>query len=107
MIPFLAFIAVICIIALLTLWCYITKQELRQKMDMVKSAESQLKACVQTLQTLDDVSQADQSKAIAKRCWDIYLQAVSLYNDTLSRPVYRIPAAIMHYQSINVKQILS
>ena len=103
MIPFLVFIAVASIIALLILWCYITKLEMRQKMDMVKSAESQLKACGQTLQTLDDAAQIEQASAVAERCWDIYLQAVSLYNATLRRPVYRLPAFLLKYHQIKLK----
>ena len=63
MIPFLVFIAAASIIALLILWCYITKQELRQKMDMVKSAESQLKAYEETLLTMDPAEQTEQEIA--------------------------------------------
>ena len=102
-IPFLILITAISVAALLVLWCYITKQELRQKMDMVNSAKSQLKACRQTLQTLDDAAQTEQAQAVAERCWDIYLQAVTLYNDTLHRPVYRFPAALLHYRPIKLK----
>ncbi len=103
MIPFLVLIAIASIFALLILWCYITKQELRQKMDMVKSAESQLKAYEETLLGMEDVAQNDQAQAVAARCRDIYAQAVILYNETLSRPIYRIPAAVLQYRSIKLK----
>ena len=103
MIPILILIAAVSVAALLWLWCYITRQELRQKTDMVNSAKSQLKACSQTLQALSDESQIAQARAVAERCWDIYLQAVTLYNDTLRRPVYRFPAALLHYRPIKLK----
>ena len=102
MIPFLVFIAAASIIALLILWCYITKQELRHKIDMVKSAESQLKAYEETLLLMDPAGQNQQAQAVAERCQDIYRQAVALYNETLNRFIYRIPAAILQYRPIKL-----
>ena len=102
MIPFLVFIAVASIIALLILWCYITKQELRHKIDMVKSAESQLNAYKETLRMMDPADQNEQTQAVAERCLDIYRQAVLLYNETLNRFIYRLPAAILQYRPIKL-----
>ena len=90
----------VCVGAVFAMWCYVVKKELREKMDMVKSAESQLRAYRETLQMVEGTAQYETAEEIAGQCWDIYVQAVNMYNETLNRPMNRIPALVLQYRSI-------
>lgn len=100
--PILTLIVIASLAAVFAMWCYVVKKELRHKMDMVKSAESQWNAYRETLLQVEGTAEVEVAEEVAKRCWDIYVQAVDLYNETLNRPINRIPALILQYRPIKL-----
>lgn len=98
--PILLLVALFGIVAAFLLWLRITKLELRQKMDAVNSAQSQLNACRMFLSDLKDGPDAERVQAVDRQCRDIYRQAAVMYNETLQRPANRIPGWILGYRPV-------
>ena len=98
--PILLLVALFGIVAAFLLWLRITKLELRQKMDAVNSAQSQLNACRMFLGDLKDGPDAERVREVDRQCRDIYRQAAVMYNETLQHPVNRIPGWILGYRPV-------
>jgi len=101
--PVLLLIALFGIAAAFFLWLRITKLELQQKMDAVNSAQSQLNACRMFLSDLKDGPDAERVQTVDRQCRDIYRQAAVMYNETLHRPINRIPGWLLGYRPVETE----
>lgn len=93
----LTLVAGISTTAFVILWFWVVRKELMAKRSTVNSAASQLVVCQKKhLQAKDGLDERD-AQSILLRSQDIYIQAVSLYNQTLSKPWNRIPGLCMGF----------
>ena len=100
-IPYL--IAGVSTTAFLTLWFWVVRRELLAKQNMVQNAEEQLLACRKNyLQSKDGVGEMD-AENILIRSQDIYVQSITLHNQTLRKPWNLIPGYIMGFHIIPEK----
>jgi len=97
-------IALVSLAALIRLWFRTADQAMREKLDIVQSAQSQLNAYREALRQVEDAEMRSHAEEVTSRCRDIYVQAVALYNQTLSRPANRIPGMFLGYRLIEDEQ---
>lgn len=87
--------------AFLTLWFWVVRRELLTKQNMVQNAADQLLACRKNyLLSRDGVGEMD-AETILIRSRDIYIQSITLYNQTLRKPWNGIPGYIMGFRIIS------
>jgi len=78
--------------------------ELRNKIDTVNSAKSQLDACRKNHMQARGLSEEQDAKFILSRSLNIYHQSVTLYNRTLLKPRNYIPGFLMGFRQMNEKK---
>ena len=87
-------IAVVSTAACLGLWFRDVRRIMQERRNMVESAAGQLAACRRKAAGIPPGPEID---AILQRVENVYEQAVDRYNDTLSKPWVRLPAAVMGF----------
>lgn len=90
-------ISVVSTVACLFLWFRDVRRVMRDRKSMVDSAESQLLSSRE--KALRDWGNPD-AKAVLARSERIYDQAVRLYDETLKKPAYLLPALLMGFRFI-------
>ena len=90
-------LAVISTVLCVFLWFREVRRVLREQKNIVESARRQLATHRGAARTAQD---DPLTTAVLARSEDIYRQAVAIYNRTLQNPLYRIPANLMGYRSI-------
>lgn len=83
--------------ALVWLWFYTVKKELSKKLFAVETAEEQFNAAKIKLKKTKDTSNFQPAQEIFTRSRNIYQQTISLYNQSLSKPLYKIPAFFLGF----------
>lgn len=101
MTPILILTAAISVGAAICLWFRAAAKELREKKDMVNSAESQYETYRRALPQLQGSPEWEHALVVTERSRDIYVQALTLYNQTLSRPANRIPGYFLGHRPID------
>jgi hypothetical protein len=86
--------------AFFTLWFWVVQRELRAKKDTVNSALSQLSSCRKKHVLAKNGPAEDEAQCILTRSRDIYLQAVTLYNQALQKPWNRVPGYLLGFRQI-------
>ena len=94
---FILILAVAGISMCLFLWFRDVRRVMRDRKSMVDSAESQLLSSRE--KALRDWGNPD-AKAVLARSERIYDQAVRLYDETLKKPAYLLPALLMGFRFI-------
>jgi len=79
----------------LFLWFREVRRVLRERRSMVDSAAGQLRSSREKAMRMP---QDPETAAVLRRSERIYAQAVELYNHTLRRPLYMLPARLMGFR---------
>lgn len=99
-------IVIVCIVAgvstmaFLALWFWVVCRELREKRNMMESAEVQLTACRRQVRQVRAGSEKEDAQKVLDRSLDIYRQTVLLYHQTLKKPWNYIPGFLMGYREV-------
>lgn len=86
--------------AFLALWFWVVCRELREKRNMMESAEVQLTACRRQVRRVRAGSEKEDAQKVLDRSLDIYRQTVLLYHRTLKKPWNYIPGFLMGYREV-------
>lgn len=87
--------------ALVSLWFYIVKKELSKKLSAVETAAEQFNAAKIKLKKANDNLTSCPAQEIFIRSRNIYQQTISLYNRSLNKPLYKIPAFFLRFSKKN------
>lgn len=79
-------------------------RELREKRNMMESAEVQLTACRRQVRRVRAGSEKEDAQKVLDRSLDIYRQTVLLYHRTLKKPWNYIPGFLMGYREVKGKK---
>ena len=101
---FVWFSAVMGTAAALILWFRDVHRIMCQRQSTLQCAASQLAVCRRNaFKALAD----SDARAVAERSEKIYSQAVDLYNQTLRKPWYCLPALLMGFRFVDLKDIIA
>ena len=92
-----AVIVAVSIAPCIFLWFRDVHRVMRERRSTVESAAGQLEACRERARKAHGAPETD---AIVERSESIYRQSVVIYNRTLKRPWYYLPAHLMGYRFI-------
>lgn len=98
----LLLIAAVCASLCLFLWFRDVRRVMRERRSMVESAAGQLRLSREKLMRMP---QDPKTAAVLERSERIYAQAVELYNHTLRRPFYMLPARLMGFRPIGDREM--
>lgn len=94
--PWFAWIlAIVSTAVWLKLWFQDVRRVMRKHLSTVESAAAQLESCRE--KAAEDGAMAEE---VFARSESIYQQAVALYNRTLRKPWYAVPAQLMGFRPI-------
>ena len=82
----------------LLLWFRDVRRVMRERQSTVESAKGQLAVCRERARKAQGDSEA---AAVLERSEKIYRQAVELYNGTLRKPWYCLPALLMGFHPLS------
>ena len=89
-------VAIISSVICLFFWFRDVRRVMRERMSTVESAAQQLDNCRKKCnKTRND----PEATAVLERSENIYKQAVNIYNQTLQKPYYFLPAMLMGFHS--------
>ena len=94
-------IALVCAVAFVALWFREAHHVLRTRKSTVESAAGQLAVCRE--KAVNGNADPDTA-AILERSENIYRQAVILYNDAVGKPWNSLPAMLMGFKEIPLKE---
>lgn len=100
----LLLIAALCLVAAIRCWFRAVRRELQEKLEMVRSAESQWNGYREMLSQMSESAYVSHARAVTDRSRDIFLQSAALYNAALLRPANRIPAFFLGYRKVDCAQ---
>ncbi len=95
--------AIVSSIALVSIWFITTYKVVARKKDDVIQAENHIKLLQDGFHNINDKKDVIAAKKMIETSRQIYLQIEKNYNQTIKRPLYKIPSIIMGFRELNQK----